>query len=414
MKKAIALLMVITLALFTGCKSQEKAEPVVITTATSFGGDAANAQIYSELLAKFQEENKHITVQDASTKADDDWKSSIRSKFQSANEDDVTFFFSGSDVRSFIDNGKIVSIDKIRELYPDYAKNIKPEVLENMREYDGKIYAVPVMGFWEGIYCNEELFRENNIPMITDWDSFIFAIKSFSEKGITPIAASFFDIPNYWIENLILSSSGVSIHSENPKTPSEVPEEWCEGLEKLAELYTLNAFQTDSLNTKHELAIQLYNSGEAAMLLEGSWLGFNGDIEKETRVVRFPSADGVPKEEQGVISGFSMGFYISTKAWNDPVKRDACVKYVQYMTNNESIQGLCVQGAPAADIEIQAEDSTIKQDGVTMCKGTKMQMPIDSRIGKAAWEYIASKTAAIAGGKMTAREVLEKAADMNN
>lgn len=406
--------MVITLALFTGCSTEKTAEPVVITTATSFGGDSANAPMYKERLAQFATNNPLINVHDSSAKADDDWKSQIRSGFQSGTEDDIMFFFSGSDVKSFIDNNKLVSLDQIREVYPNYASNIKPEVLDNMREYDGNVYAVPIMGFWEGLFCNEELFRENDIPMITDWDSLIYAIKAFNENGITPIAASFFDIPNYWIEHLVLSTGGVSVHSENPKTPSEVPAEWVEGLDLLAELYTLDTFQVDCLSTKHELAIGLYKSGQAAMILEGSWLGFDGDIEKSTRVVRFPSADGVAKNEQGVISGFSMGFYISTKAWNDPAKRDACVKYVEFMTNNESIQELCVQGAPAADIQIQADDSKIKQDGVAMCNGVKMQMPIDSRLGKGAWEYLASKITAIAEGKLTSAEVLAKAADMNN
>ncbi len=57
-------------------------------------------------------------------------------------------------------------------------------------------------------------------------------------------------------------------------------------------------------------------------------------------------------------SGFTSGFFISKKAWDDPVKRDLCVKFVELMTKTESVQKYCELGGIPADPNIQLANQT--------------------------------------------------------
>ena len=59
-----------------------------------------------------------------------------------------------------------------------------------LREADGKVYAVPVRGYWEGLYVHTDLFEQYNAPLPKDWDSLLEAIRIFRENDIIPISIS--------------------------------------------------------------------------------------------------------------------------------------------------------------------------------------------------------------------------------
>ena len=104
---------------------------------------------------------------------------------------DVVFYFTGADAVQLIETGKVVSIEEIREEYPDYASNITDAAMSFMKEFDGKHYAVPIRGFYEGLFCNTDLFEKYGLDLPTDWEKLEAAVKKFSAEGIVPIAASF-------------------------------------------------------------------------------------------------------------------------------------------------------------------------------------------------------------------------------
>ncbi|MFQ9696360.1 MAG: ABC transporter substrate-binding protein, partial [Zhenhengia sp.] len=133
--------------------------------------------------------------------------------FSAGNEPDVIQFFTDVNSKTLVEQNKVVSIEEIRSEYPDYASNINPAAMDSAKCYDGKQYAVPTHGYYEGIFCNKDLFEANGIELPTDWAKLEAAITGFAEKGITPIAAALGHIPHYWIEHLILAEGCVQDHS---------------------------------------------------------------------------------------------------------------------------------------------------------------------------------------------------------
>lgn len=420
-EKIIALFLSATFVcmVFNGCQKKPSdkkyTKTTSITCATSFGSEDFSSNDYGKLRREFTSKNK-IDVIDKSTKADDRWKSEIRIAFESGNQPDVMYFFGKTDVSSIIQKNQVVSIDEIRAVYPDYAANISPNAFYDMREPNEKTYAVPIMRFWEGLYCNEELFKKYDVKPITDWKSLLDAIDKFKANGITPIAASFSDVPNYLIEHSIASASGTKDFAVNPKTQAELPKSWENGLNLLKELYTRGAFSPESFTIQQHVAITSFNNEKAAMIFEGSWLELSPEMLKKARVVPMPASNYITQDQQMSISGIGSGWYISRDAWNDKTKRDACVKYVKHMSSDDAVSRLCRGNLPTTinEIDLVVDLSPqITTDAYNMLKSTKTDMPIDSRLSKGAWEYLIQKIPAILSSETTAGEVLKKIVELN-
>ena len=63
--------------------------------------------------------------------------------------------------------------------------------LRDFTNADGSVNWLPICGTGDGIVANKALFDKNNIPLPTDYDSFVAACQSFEKLGIRGFAADF-------------------------------------------------------------------------------------------------------------------------------------------------------------------------------------------------------------------------------
>lgn len=422
MKKLLSFVLCMMMAAAaSGCGSEPapsatpapEPKKVTIRTVSMFGGTDPSAGAYQQLIKDFQAEYPNITVNDESATADETWKARVATDFSSDNDPDVVFYFTGSDAQQLIENKKVVPLSTIMASYPDYAKDITPAAMSFMKEADGNTYAVPVRGFWEGLFCNKDLFDQYDLPLPTTWGNLLAAITVFKANGIIPISVSFSDVPHYWIENMILSQGGIADHQVNPK--DAYPASWATALGYFRTLYDMGAFPTDVNATTNDITGNLFKEKKAAMQVDGSW--FLGGIPDQagTIVIPFPVTPGGKKDPSDIIAGFSSGFYISTKAWNDLDKRDAAAKFVMFMTSADSIAKLTKDtGAAAAVVPASPDLTDLQKSGVDLINDAKGEdMPIDSRMSKEAWTYLISMIGPIATGKASPEDVLKQAVELN-
>lgn len=395
------------------------AADATLKTVSMFGGADPTTPYYDGLVASFKVETGYDVQDDSDTAENEAWKAGIIADFNTGNEPDVLFFFNGVDAKPLL--RKVVDVATIRKSYPDYAKDVNASALNTMKEADGNTYAVPVRGFWEALYCNKDMFDEYGLDLPTDWDKMEKAIKTFRAAGIDPFTISFADEPHYMIETLIMSAGGVKDHAKNPKTNNQIPESWVNGLNMFKTLSDLGAFPVDAATKRTHTAANDFYTKKAAMFMDGSWraggvvaAGRGNDVE----VIAFPTIPGGKSNGDEVIAGFSSGFYITRKAWKDPVKREMAVEFVNYMTSKESIaelmKGSGGAGAPAASVASMKNIPLVVKTGATVAgKASGSDMPVDSRLSKAAWAGIWTKVGDIASGKTTAENVLKKAIAQN-
>lgn len=441
-KKALSILLatVLTFTMLTGCgKTEETAadqttteatdeaevtetEPeaeaqkdVTIKTVSMFGGTDPNAEVYQQIIADFQTTYDYITVEDNSQSSDEEWKASVAADFSVGNEPDVLQFFTDATANQIVATDKFVSIEEIRAEYPEYAQDTLGTALEAAKNTDGVQRAVPTTGYWEGLFCNKDLFDQYNLALPTDFASLKTAIETFNENGIVPIAVSLNNVPHYWVEFSLLYAAGPEGYEAVPET---APADWVRGLEFVKTLRDLGAFPVDTDTVDNEYVGSLFKSKQAAMQLDGSW--FLGGIEDQenTVVIAFPGMDDQKAEAGSIVGGISSGFYITRKAWEDPDKRDAAVKFVMAQTSQEAVQKYWEKGGAVgkAAVEVTPVEgmTNLALSALAYTNGaTALCAPTDSRIDPESYKTIIAGMVKVSTGG-SAEDLLNEALAINN
>ncbi len=312
-----------------------------ITVVTSYGGDDGNRGNY-EAAVKMYEEQTGNKVNDESGTSNEEWKAKIMTDFETGAEPDVLFFFNGVDSNPFVKAGKVVSIDEIREVYPDYASNMKDSML-GASPVDGKNYSVPVNGYWEGLFVNKKVLNEAGVAVPGadyTWEQFLNDCEKIKTAGFTCVAVSLQEVPHYWFEYTVFNHGSVANHLDIPKTADDaVAQKWAAGLEDIKVLYEKGYLPANTLTATDAETFQLMADHKAAFAIDGSWkIGWfqsNADDINNFTVTYVPAQGD--RAATDIIGGLSMGYYITRKAWNDPEKQKACVDFVGMMTSDDVV-----------------------------------------------------------------------------
>ncbi len=449
--KLLAMGMVFVLAL-SACGNQSNDDSFSIKITTMFAGEDGSATSYQSLINSYAAKTG-VTILDESEVSSQEWKVKVTEGITTGLAvPDVLFFFTGADAASMILDNQFVSLAEIQQEYPTFASNIRPSTMEFMKEFDNQQYAVPVKGFWEGLFCNQDMFEAYDLELPTTWSQFITAIETFRENDVTPIAVSMNEVPHYWIEHLVLSAGTASNHKLNPYT--YIPQTWVDGFQQMVNLYEMGAFSDNALSNTNVDAINAFANKEAAMMIEGSWTLASIKDKNTTVILPIPSSenmvmdvaeDEVEAEEQveielsveenaeedldaeevetvvrepintDIISGFSSGFYITRAAWEDPEKRDIVVDLVSYLTSDDAIASLCQNGgAPAADVQISGQSTVLDMSVMALqSNANEALMPIDSSLHTDAWSHIVSNIPLMLEGHVSPLDIMTEVSTLN-
>lgn len=328
-------------------------ESVRLEVVTTFAANDGNALNYKNGYHEWERLTGN-TVYDKSVLSDNSFKMRVLTDFETDSEPDVLFFFVGVDANPFIEAGKVVSIDEIRSVYPEYADNMILDQIP-VSPVDGKTYAVPVNGYWEALFVNRDILKAAGVDMPGadyTWGRFIADCQKIKDAGYTPIAASLGNIPHYWWEVCVFNHTSPQSHLTIPGgAGSEAGQAWTAGLEDLRFLYQAGFFPWNTLSATDDETFKMFMNGKAAFLVDGSWkLGgivsacqTDPDDEAtldEAKLGKFDITFAPAKGERvasDLIGGMSMGYYITRKAWNNPVKREAAVSFITHMTSDEMV-----------------------------------------------------------------------------
>ncbi len=386
--------------------------PVTLTTVSMFGGTDPNAGNYQAINDQFMKDFSYITLEDDSQSSDQDWKTKIAADFAVGNEPDVIQYFTDANASDVLAADKFVTIEEIKAAYPDYAKDTLDTALQAAANPDGVQRAVPTTGYWEGLFCNKDLFDQYSLELPTDWDKMTKAIETFKANGIVPIAVSLNNVPHYWVEFLMLSAAGPEGYAT---VPTEAPEDWVKGLSMFKTLRDMGAFPEDTDTIDNDLAGELFKNKQAAMQLDGSWYAGGIPDQDKTVVVAFPTIPGGKAPAGAMVGGISSGFYITKKAWEDPDKKDAAVKFVMAHTNKESVTKYWGgNGQAACAVEPIDNMTSLGISGLDYSSAaTSISAPTDSRISQEAYNTLISGIVGVSTGDVDPADLLNEVLSVN-
>ena len=135
--------------------------------------------------------------------------------------------------------------------------------LENYKTSEGKVFWVPMSGTVDGIVANKELFEQYNIPVPSDFDSFISACQAFETYGIRGYSI---DLSIDYNALHLLQGMGIESLSsvdgiiwrkdyDDGKTNQLDSRVWLPAFEKLERLNTLKILDQDTMYSDDLLPI---------------------------------------------------------------------------------------------------------------------------------------------------------------
>ncbi|MEC1525835.1 extracellular solute-binding protein [Neobacillus niacini] len=156
---------------------------------------------------------------------------------------------------------------------------------------DGKVYASPLQSWFEGIFYNKAIFKENNVEVPKTWDEFIEISKQLTKNGVKPQIMG----AQSW-EPMMKQSIGLvnnEFYSDEANRnfdekfnagEAKLAEEWLPYVEEWARVIDEGIITEDMLGLSYDQALDQFATGKAAMWESGPWavetiLEKNPDIE---------------------------------------------------------------------------------------------------------------------------------------
>ena len=230
-------------------------------------------------------------------------------------------------------HAKLGYLEKVNDLGKKYS-----DAGTNVYSYDGDVYALPGISWFEGTYFNKELFEQNNIELPTTFDEYLDVCKKFEDLGIKPLAAGL----KSW--EPILKNSMAFVTAEylstdegkdfgekyrNGKTTLEG--NWNKYLEKWSEMITDGVYTKDMVGIDHDQALEEFATGKAAMFCSGPWdLDTIKDKNPNLKVDMMPFY-GTKASDGWLIGGPGCGFAVNKSSKN----KDAAMKVLKALSTEE-------------------------------------------------------------------------------
>ena len=291
--------------------------------------------------------------------ANDSYKEKIRTAIGSGNAPTLVFNWAGGTLGDYVANESVVDLTgKVDDVL---SRSI--DSIATIGEVDGKQYGVPNNDTQPVVlYYSTALFEEHSVTPPTTWDELMTAVETFSAAGITPISLAGQSV---WPELMYIQYLTDRIGGEGvfQKVVDGEADAWSDpaitsALEAIIELVDAGAFGNafGSVAADAGADAALVHTGQAAMLLQGSWVygTFKQDAPEFVAdggldFLNFPAKDGGTGDPANVVG--NPANYWSVSADADPEVQELAIQYLNdFNLNDDMVDSFLAMGAiPAVE-----------------------------------------------------------------
>ncbi|MDZ5078239.1 extracellular solute-binding protein [Nesterenkonia sp. HG001] len=319
------------------------------------------------------EDGQQISVEEFENDA---YKERIRTVVGSGEAPTLIMSWTGGALNEYVAQDRVVDLtDEVGEL----ESRIHESVWQN-GEVEGAQYAVPMNDVQPVVmYYNQELFDQVDLEVPQDWSDVEEAIEVFNENDITPFSVAGGSVwpALMWLQYLTDRHGGEEVFQAvvDGEAGAWSEESILFALETIQELATEGGFDADTftgVDAGQNEDARLLADGEAAMLLQGSWVyaTVHSDFPDFAESGDFGFAE-FPVLEDGAgdpsnIVGNPANFW-SVSADSSEEEQQVALDYItEHLYNEETVQTMVEGGGlpPLNDIDdviAETEDADFLQ-----------------------------------------------------
>lgn len=234
---------------------------------------------------------------------------------------------------SALKHARLGYLEKLDDLGGKYS-----DAGTSVYSYDGSVYALPGISWFEGIYYNKTMFKENEIELPATFDEYIEVCKKFQEKDIIPLAAGL----KSWepmLKNSMAFVTAEYLSTEEGKVFGEkyrngeatLDGTWNTYLEKWSEMIKEGVYTTDMTGIDHDQALEQFATGQAAMFCSGPWDLETIQSKNPDLVIDMMPFYGTEASDGWLIGGPGCGFAVNANSKN----KEAAMKVVEALSTVE-------------------------------------------------------------------------------
>ncbi len=347
------IILVLSMVMVSGCSGAKSPDEVTLTMtigipAEFLSGD--DAETWKECMRYWQEDYATFANTKISFTAVPTEEKAMKKFMRRVENGEISMFFAprGEMIDKMVEKEIIISHDEIRVKYGGFNKDLSNGVQNISAEDNLLIYMMPLVGTYQGLFINSEIFAENEIAEPTDWASLLDAIAKLNEKKITPIAAGFADEGlEYMVDEMILSEGGTAEHSYQPTFG--LMSSWERAVKSIKSLEKAGAFTKNCYNVSYADAKQAFVDGKAAMIVAPSADLVPAIDADQVKAIAFPCTPTGKREKGAILGDINFGLYLSAEYFNRSNMRcsDGVIELMdeEYVYNPDLIFSMSGEGS---------------------------------------------------------------------
>lgn len=227
------------------------------------------------------------------------------------------------------------------------AGAIYDSYLENFTNNDGTVNWLPICGEVDGIVANRGLFEKYQIPLPTDYESFVSACKAFEEVGIRGFTADF--AYDYTCMEILQGLSIPEINSmegqkwrhsyEDPQDAETGLDDviWPEAFVRMEQFIQDTKLVPEDVELSYDPVIEMFQNGEVAMIRSGgsNTVAFQKEGNVDAVILPYFGENG--EEWYLTYPAFQIAV---NKNINDKTKREQALQVLSVMLSEEGQNAL--------------------------------------------------------------------------
>jgi len=332
-------------------------EKIVLDMYHSWSTDTERGAALEKLIEQFNEENDgEIEIKVTVNPDFPAYQEKVKTMISTDTTPDIFHYNFNPNDLSRQESGKLMDFSSYMD--DDWRDRFGEGDLETLT-INGEITSIPFEKAGAVIYYNKELLAQAGISEFPDsWEGLLEACGKLEDAGITPF--SLYTADDAWYTcnlytYLAASYSGVEVLNEGGSIDTE---EMIEATEMLRQFW--NYTTDDAIGANYSVAMNNFVSGKTAIVIDGPWLiGSLSEMEEQIGIAAAPSfGDGKVADSYVVTDAQTP--WAAAKTDNE-AKAEAIVKFMKFITSEESVKQLTLEGAVFLSPKLNLDDPEVAE-----------------------------------------------------